>query len=98
MATFPATSTARALGMTTDWRRKIMDLPLAGALSEAAVRSAYWRAIGRMGDQFAQRAYDLRLLQAAKRELLFELGVRLPVSKSRPNSQTPLPARDECES
>jgi hypothetical protein len=69
--------------MTSDWRRKIMGLPLAGALSEAAVRSAYWRAIGRIGDQFNQRTSDMRLLQTAKRELLFELGVRVPVRKPR---------------
>jgi hypothetical protein len=61
-----------------DWRRKLLELPVAESLSEEAVRAAYWRAIGRMRGGDVRQSSDVRLLQTAKRELLFELGVRIP--------------------
>ena len=65
--------------MRTDWRRQALQLPSLGALSAEAVRAAYWRRVGETAGADRERLKD------AKRELLFELGVRVPASrKARP--------------
>jgi hypothetical protein len=69
--------------MTIDWRRKILGLPLAGPLSEGAVRAAYWRVIGSLRNRDERQSSELTDLRTAKRELLFDLGVRIPLAKSR---------------
>jgi hypothetical protein len=69
--------------MTVDWRRKILGLPLTGALSERAVRAAYWRIVGSMRNRDDRQSSVLSDLQTAKRELLFNLGVRIPRAKGR---------------
>jgi hypothetical protein len=69
--------------MTVDWRRKILGLPLTGALSERAVRAAYWRVIGSMRDHVDRQSSELSDLRTAKRELLFDLGVRIPPAKGK---------------
>jgi hypothetical protein len=63
--------------MRNDWRRKALGLPATETITEKAVRAAYWRLVGesvlRQG-----REIDVAQLRAAKQELLFELGVRVP--------------------
>ena len=69
--------------MRTDWRRRALQLPSVGALSAEAVRAAYWRRVGEMAGADRERLKD------AKRELLFELGVRVPASrKTRPGADS----------
>ena len=63
--------------MLSDWRRKVLGLPATGPLSEQAVRAAYWRLVG------ARDGADLERAQAAKRGLLFDLGVRPPAPRGR---------------
>jgi hypothetical protein len=58
-----------------DWRRRALELPTTGPISEAAVRAAYWRLVGRCDDR--------ERLKAAKRELLHELGVRTPARRPK---------------
>ena len=62
--------------MIADWRRQVLQLPSVGALSEAAVRAAYWRLM-------AAGATEKERLREAKRQLLFDLGVRIPASNRR---------------
>jgi hypothetical protein len=67
--------------MQADWRRQVLQLPSVGKLTEAAVRAAYWRLVGaRAATEPAERADRLR---EAKRQLLFELGVRIPEANGR---------------
>jgi len=61
--------------MRTDWRRQALQLPSVGALSAEAVRAAYWRRVSEAAGADKERLKD------AKRELLLELGVRVPVSR-----------------
>ena len=65
--------------MQPDWRRKTLGLPATEPLSEEAVRAAYWRLVGARAPGF-----DIERAQAAKRELLFDLGVRTPRARTRP--------------
>ena len=64
--------------MKIDARRTALGLSQHGALNEDAIRSAYWRRVGRLrsGDP-----HELAELQQAKRALLFEVGVRTPASR-----------------
>ena len=79
--------------MLLDWRRQVLQLPSTGALTEQAVRAAYWRLIG------AQRSgsvgLDVERIRAAKQGLLFELGLRLPSNRSHPKSSNLL--REDSE-
>jgi hypothetical protein len=73
----------RAPPMTVDWRLKKLGLPLTGALSERAVRAAYWRVIGGMRNHDERQPSEMSDLRIAKRELLFDLGVRVPPAKGK---------------
>ncbi len=67
--------------MRVDWRRRILQLPSVGEVTAQAVRAAYWRQVGETVGADKERLMD------AKRELLFELGVRIPPSrKAQPNA------------
>jgi hypothetical protein len=67
--------------MRADWRRQALQLPSVGDITEAAVRAAYWSLVGA---SFAtEAAFDKQRLREAKRQLLFELGVRIPTSSER---------------
>jgi hypothetical protein len=67
--------------MRADWRRQALQLPSVGDLSEAAVRAAYWSLVG--ASVATKSVLDKERLRLAKRQLLFELGVRLPPSPGR---------------
>ena len=78
--------------MRTDWRRQALQLPSVGALSAEAVRAAYWRRVGEAAGADRERLKD------AKRELLFELGVRVPAArKAKPDSASDQPALRSSE-
>jgi hypothetical protein len=66
--------------MRADWRRQVLQLPSIGEITEAAVRAAYWRLIARVATELGD---DRERLREAKRQLLFELGVRIPTSDNR---------------
>ena len=61
--------------MRVDWRRQILQLPSVGEVSTQSVRAAYWRLVGEAAGA------DKARLRDAKRELLLELGVRVPASR-----------------
>jgi hypothetical protein len=67
--------------MRADWRRQALQLPSVGDISEAAVRAAYWSLVG--ARVATKSALDKERLREAKRQLLFELGVRVPTSSDR---------------
>jgi len=71
--------------MDSDWRRKVLKLTATGPLSKDAVRAAYWRLIGERSS--AEAAVDLERIRAAKQQLLFELGVRIPSARGESKSQ-----------
>jgi hypothetical protein len=71
--------------MRTDWRRQVLQLPSVGELSEAAVRAAYWRLVA--VPTSSELARDNERLREAKRQLLFELGVRVPTLRNRRHGQ-----------
>ena len=69
--------------LIADWRRQILELPSQGDLSKNEVRAAYWRLVG--GRRPTGRAPDMDRLREAKRQLLYELGVRIPAAgRGRP--------------
>ena len=70
--------------MKSDPRRALLELPQLGAISEDAIRAAYWRIVGRAGFARDRGARDLSMLREAKRALLFEAGVRLPPRRPAP--------------
>jgi hypothetical protein len=67
--------------MRADWRRQALQLPSVGDISEAAVRAAYWSLVG--ANVATMAAFDKDRLREAKRQLLFELGVRVPTLSDR---------------
>ncbi len=70
--------------MKSDPRRALLELPQLGAISEGAIRAAYWRIVGRAGLARDCGGRDLGILREAKRALLFEAGVRLPTKRPVP--------------
>ncbi len=70
--------------MKPDSRRALLGLPQHGAISEDAIRAAYWRIVGR-AKTARVGALDMEELREAKRALLFEVGVRLPASRRGPS-------------
>ena len=67
--------------MRADWRRQTLQLSSVGEITEAAVRAAYWSLVG--ASVATEAVVDKERLREAKRQLLFELGVRLPTSRDR---------------
>ena len=78
--------------MRADWRRQALQLPSLGEISAASVRAAYWRLIATRGA--AAPAFDAERLREAKRQLLFELGVRLPPSQRKPGGSPMIAVED----
>ncbi len=71
--------------MKPDSRRALLGLPQHGAISEDAIRAAYWRIVGRAKTARGDGAFDMEELRKAKRALLFEVGVRLPANRRGPS-------------
>ena len=71
--------------MKSDPRRALLGLPQHGAISEHAIRAAYWRIVGRASSAPGGGAFDMVALREAKRALLFEAGVRLPANRRGPS-------------
>jgi hypothetical protein len=61
----------------SDWRRRILQLPPFGDLSQGAVRAAYWRLLA--AKAATGQTLDRERLRVAKQQLLFEAGLRVPV-------------------
>jgi len=62
--------------MKADPRRKLLNLPQIGEISEGAIRTAYWRLIAQ-----TQAPDSLAALRAAKTSLLHDAGVRVPPAR-----------------
>jgi hypothetical protein len=66
-----------------DLRRALLKISQHGALSEEAIRAAYWRIVRHEHPSNGGNAFDFEQVRKAKRELLTEVGIRIPAPRRK---------------
>ena len=70
--------------MKFDPRRALLGLQQTGALTEDAIRAAYWQYVSVRHPSKGGDPNDFEEARRAKRELLAEVGVRVPGARKTP--------------